>query len=68
MSLQLHGKSSMIYELRMERRNKNAKNLINRYLLSKGLLEKKSKVLYKARLRYPLVITTALAKPNLPAS
>ena len=42
----------MIYELHMKKRSKSAKDLINRYLLSKGLLEKKLKCLYKVRLRH----------------
>ena len=42
----------MIYELRMKKRSKSARGLINRYLLSKGLLEKKLKRSYKVRLRH----------------
>jgi hypothetical protein len=42
----------MIYELRMKKRSKSARGLINRYLLSKGLLEKKSRRSYKVRLRH----------------
>jgi hypothetical protein len=33
----------MIYELYMKRRSKSGRDLINRYLLNKGLLEKKPK-------------------------
>ena len=42
----------MIYELGMKKRSKSARGLINRYLLSKGLLEKKSRRSYKVRLRH----------------
>jgi hypothetical protein len=42
----------MIYELYMKRKSKSVRDLINRYLLNKKLLEKKSKHLYKVRLRY----------------
>jgi hypothetical protein len=36
----------------MKRRSKNVRDLINRYLLSKGLLKKKLKRSYKVRLRH----------------
>jgi hypothetical protein len=48
----LYEKKTMIYELYMKRKSKSVRDLINRYLLNKKLLEKKSKHLYKVRLRY----------------
>ena len=40
----------------MRKRSKSIKDLINRYLLSKGLLEKKLKRLYKVRLKYSMLL------------
>jgi hypothetical protein len=48
----LYGKKTRIYELCMKKRSKSVKNLKSKYLLSKGLLEKKLKRLYRVRLRY----------------
>jgi hypothetical protein len=42
----------MIYRLYIRKRSKNVNNLENRYFMSKRLLEKKSRYLYKIRLRY----------------
>jgi hypothetical protein len=47
-----YGKKTMIYELRMKKKSKSARGLINRYLLSKELLERKLRRLYKVRLRH----------------
>jgi hypothetical protein len=52
MMFYLHGKKTMIYELRMKKRSRNTKNLRNRYLLSMRLLVKKLKRSYKVRLRH----------------
>jgi hypothetical protein len=61
-----YGKKTMIYELRMKKRSKSARGLINRYLLSKGLLEKKSRRSYKVRLRHlkPLLLLLQLSRSS----
>ena len=40
----------------MRKRSKSVRDLINRYLLSKGLLKKKLKRLYKVRLRHLMLL------------
>lgn len=42
----------MIYKLYINKRSKSTGDLIKRYLLIKGLIEKKLKSLYKVRLRH----------------
>ena len=46
----------MICELYMRKRSKSVRDLINRYLLSKGLLEKKLKRSYKVRLGHLIML------------
>jgi hypothetical protein len=42
----------MIYGLHIRKRSKNEDNLKSKYLMSKELLEKRLRRLYKVRLRY----------------
>jgi hypothetical protein len=52
MSFRLYERKFMIYELHMRKRSKNVDNLESRYPMSKELLEKKLRRLYRVGLRH----------------
>jgi transcription initiation factor IIE alpha subunit len=56
MSFRLYERKFMIYELHMRKRSKNADDLESRYPMSKELLEKKLRRLYRVRLRHLKVL------------